>query len=130
MSLPITSRDEGRWLDLIAQAIRLTNPKVSDLGPLKKAAIKATAATLPEEFQGVRDNPFMRLIKGAEALQRDRALDKELLITFGWTCLEKLVGVDLGMHVREELRRYALKNFETFRAVLLGLSKTRDSDAA
>lgn len=118
MSQPITSRDVDRWLDLIAQAIRLTNPKVSDLGPLKKTGRTASKAIFPEEFQGVRDNPFMRLVKGAEQLERGAELDKQLLITLSWTCLEKLLGTDLGVVSRDALRIEALRSYQTFRQVI------------
>lgn len=130
MAKPYRAEDRELWLDLVAQGIRLTNPKVIDLGPLKKAATAVNKAMLPEEHRGALDNPFHRLMTGANKLQRNRTLDRELLISRAWNCFEAMFGEPLGMGGRDRLRTEALRGYQTFRKVLSGLCDKSNSDAA
>lgn len=86
MTVPFTSSDRDAWVNLIAQAERLQNPKVVDFGPLRKAEMRCTDKVLPPVFQGQPGNPFGRLRHMVRNLPRDDADARARVIAQAATC--------------------------------------------
>lgn len=81
----MTAADRETWLTLLTEAARLSNAKVRDLGPLKRAGRAAAKVPFPDGY-AAPGNPFSRLIRLVEALQPDQDNARATIIVEGEAC--------------------------------------------
>ncbi len=81
----MTSADLTAWQALIDQAARLSNDKIRDLGPLRRAARAANKAMIPDGYR-FHGNAFSRLVRLALDLPADDGAKRAELMAEAGVC--------------------------------------------
>lgn len=110
------------WLDLIEQARRFKNPKVTDPARLKAAGNAAARTILPPRYQNVRGSCFHRLQRIARTAAHYDDRERKALLEDTLACIEHLVerATSLG-RLQDFLANLADTNFQQFRLELTNL---------
>lgn len=119
MSIPFTLIHLAAWLDLIEQARRFRNPKVTDPAKLRSAGDRANSAQCPPRYQKQKGSCFHRLVKIAQRTHAYSQNERDCLLYDANACLEHLVEISsMVSSTQDRLGALAETDWTAFRIEL------------
>lgn len=119
MTQPFTLIHLAAWLDLIEQARRFRNPKVTDPAKLRSAGDRAGQSVMPPRYQNVRGSCFHRLSRVARITRAYGPSERDALLFDARACLEHLVEISsMVSETQDRLAALADSDWTAFRIEL------------